>query len=115
MPDTPPCTSCGACCFSRLETYARVTGSDYARLGDEAERVSEFIGHRCYMRMEHGHCAQLTLDPAGHFACSIYETRPEVCRELERESSACEAERERKAETALGTVVILTRKVRSAG
>jgi uncharacterized protein len=57
--ETPTCLACGACCFSTLETYVRVTGQDYARLGEHAEQVTVFVGNRCYMRMEHGHCAQL--------------------------------------------------------
>jgi Fe-S-cluster containining protein len=87
------CQVCGACCFSRLSTYVRVRGDDHAALGDEADRLTEFDGNRCYMRMEHGHCAALTRDAHGRFACSIYAQRPAVCRELERGSPACDAER----------------------
>jgi Fe-S-cluster containining protein len=87
-----------------------VTGDDYARLGDGAEGVSVFIGHRCYMRMYEGHCAQLKRDAAGRFVCSIYEQRPDVCRTLERASASCEAERERKASLALRSVQSLTRR-----
>ncbi|HEY6882114.1 MAG TPA: YkgJ family cysteine cluster protein [Polyangiales bacterium] len=91
----PDCLSCGACCFSRLETYARVTGDDHARLGPNADPLTVFIGNRCYMRIEHGHCAALDLSP-GRYACRVYEQRPAVCRELERGSASCAAERERK-------------------
>jgi Fe-S-cluster containining protein len=86
-----------------------VTGSDYSRLGDGAEGVSVFIGHRCYMRMAEGHCAQLKRDAAGRFVCGIYERRPEICRTLERASPSCDAERERKADHALHSVQSLTR------
>jgi len=38
-------------------------------------------------------CIALTIDPTtGTFACSIYETRPQVCRDLERASGACRGE-----------------------
>jgi uncharacterized protein len=38
-------------------------------------------------------CIALTIDPTTNaFACSIYETRPQVCRELERASGACRGE-----------------------
>lgn len=113
MSDAPPCLSCGACCFSALETYVCVTGADYARLGELAERVSGFIGNRCYMRMHEGRCAALAVDPAGRYVCSIYEQRPEVCRELERGSSACEAERTRKSERATLAAQSLSRAHRS--
>jgi Fe-S-cluster containining protein len=90
------CLQCGSCCFSRLDTYVRVTGDDFARLGASAEQVTVFIGNRCYMRMEHGHCAALQLSP-GHYACNVYADRPEVCRALERGSPSCEAERAQKS------------------
>jgi uncharacterized protein len=92
----PPCLECGACCFSRLDTYVRVTGDDYARLGDQAEQVTTFVGNRCYMRMDQGHCAALEVSP-GRYACRVYAARPEVCRALERGSPSCEAELQEKA------------------
>lgn len=92
----PDCQDCGACCFSTLSTYVRVMGSDYERLGEAAQTHTEFMGHRCYMRMRDGRCAALTQDAAGRFACTLYELRPDVCRDLERGSPACAAERERK-------------------
>lgn len=91
-PHVPPCLSCGACCFAPGERYVRVTGDDHARLGDAAERLTVFIDNRCYMRMQDGHCAALSVRADGSFVCSVYEARPDVCRELERGSPACEAE-----------------------
>jgi Fe-S-cluster containining protein len=107
MSHVPACTQCGACCFSTLDTYVRVLGDDYARFGDGADRVSVFIGNRCYMRMLNGHCAQLAVDAAGRFICGMYEQRPEVCRTLERGSDVCAGERERKAERAVHAVASL--------
>jgi Fe-S-cluster containining protein len=92
----PECLQCGACCFSKLATYVRVTGDDHARLGEHAEHVTVFVGNRCFMRMTGEHCAALVIEPSGQFRCSVYEQRPEVCRELARGSSACAAEREQK-------------------
>ena len=98
---TPPCLSCGVCCFSQLETYVRVSGADHTRLGDDAERVTRFQGNRCYMRMIDGHCIALAFDPSGHYVCTIYEQRPEACRSLARDSSECAAERALKSERPL--------------
>jgi uncharacterized protein len=96
---SPPCLDCGACCFSTLETYARVSGSDHTRLAERAEALTVFVGNRCYMRLVDGHCAALFIDVASRrFVCSVYETRPTVCRELERNSPACEAEIHEKSE-----------------
>lgn len=91
------CTRCGACCFSESPHQARVTGDDYERLGDDAERLVAFVGNRAFMRLagDEGvrRCAALAVDPvAGTFTCAVYERRPAVCRELERGSGACDGE-----------------------
>jgi uncharacterized protein len=100
--DAPECLSCGACCFSSLETYVRVTGADYARLGEHAETLVCFDGNRAYLRMLDGHCAALHIDgTTRRFVCSVYEVRPATCRELERGGGACAGEREVKAERPL--------------
>jgi uncharacterized protein len=103
----PECLSCGACCFGPGPRYVRVTGDDHRRLGDEAERLTQFIEHRCYMRMEDGHCAALSIEASGRFVCSVYAGRPEVCRRLERGSSECQAELIRKRELRQGTLLRL--------
>lgn len=96
--EIPDCIDCGACCFSTLPTYLRIDGDDHARLGEDAETFTHFIGHRCYMRVEDGRCAALTIEPAGpRFLCSVYENRPTTCRELEPGSPACLGERDLKA------------------
>lgn len=98
MPDVSesPCLFCGVCCHSRLETYVRVSGADWARLGAEAERVAHFIGNRAYLRMSDGHCAALEIRTGTRentrYFCSVYENRPQICRDLERGSSQCAAE-----------------------
>ena len=99
FPVNPPtdCRCCGVCCFSRLDTFVRVTGDDWVRLGPEAERLAHFVGHRAYMRMAGGHCAALEIRPATDgapdFFCTAYEIRPQVCRDLARGSPACAGER----------------------
>lgn len=94
--DSAACLRCGVCCFSRLDTYVRLTGADWARLGADAERVAHFIGHRAYLRMENGRCAALAVrdspEKGREFFCSVYERRPQVCRDLARGSPECEAE-----------------------
>jgi uncharacterized protein len=98
----PECQACGACCFSLLSTYVRLSGDDYARLGERAEVLVAFDGVRAHMRMVDEHCGALEVDPrSGQFVCSVYATRPQVCRDLARGSGACLAEREAKAERPL--------------
>jgi Fe-S-cluster containining protein len=77
----------------------RVTGDDYARLGDAAEQLVHFEGTRAYMNMSDGHCAALEVHAvSGELRCSIYAARPQICRDLARASGECVAERETKAE-----------------
>jgi hypothetical protein len=90
MPPIPGCLACGVCCFSRLEDYVRVTGSDHARLGERADELVRFDGNRAYMRMYDGHCAALRIEKSsGRFVCSAYDVRPQICRDLARGSGAC--------------------------
>jgi uncharacterized protein len=111
--DPPECLSCGCCCFSQIADYVRVTGDDYALLGEHAEELVLFSGNRAYMRMQEGHCAALRLvtrpptvvAPTAsasrvttEYACSVYAVRPETCRELQRGADTCRAERFEKAE-----------------
>ena len=94
------CLRCGVCCFSESAKYVWIRGDDWSRLGDDADRLAHFIGHRAFMRMRDGHCAALdvrtTTDGAKEFFCTIYERRPEICRDLGRGSPECEAELELK-------------------
>ena len=102
MADAPECLECGACCFSNLERYVRVTGDDHKRLGDRAEELARFDGNRAYMRMAEGHCIALIVSQTTrHLTCSAYAIRPDVCRTLARSSSACLAEIQTKAERPL--------------
>lgn len=104
-PEPPDdCMRCGACCFSDSPRHARVSGDDHARLGDAAEELVEWIGNAAFMKIERvtdamHKCVALVIDASsGTFACSIYERRPDVCRELERGSGACRGELAVKAE-----------------
>jgi hypothetical protein len=95
------CRRCGLCCFSASDEYVWVRGDDWSRLGDEAERLAHFVRHRAFMRMHEGHCAALdvrtTADGVKEYFCTIYERRPQICRDLERGSPECEAEIETKS------------------
>ncbi|MEI9950297.1 MAG: YkgJ family cysteine cluster protein [Pseudomonadota bacterium] len=100
--DAPACLGCGACCFSKLANYVRVDGADHSRIGVQVDELTHFDGNRCYMNMSEGHCAALVIDLAmRRFVCSIYETRPSTCRDLERASPACQGEIHEKSERPL--------------
>jgi Fe-S-cluster containining protein len=109
MAEVPDCCDCGACCFSRLSAYVRVPGADYTLLGERAAELVCFESNRAYMRMSEGHCLALKVDVAlRRFTCNTYATRPQICRELERGSSACRGELAAKHErTLLALVCVL--------
>lgn len=77
----------------------RVTGADWSRLGEAAERLAHFIGrgNEAYMKMTAGHCAALEIrvgaDLQTEYFCTLYERRPQICRDLARGSPECEGER----------------------
>tara|TARA_R110002167_G_scaffold255265_2_gene461590 strand:+ start:75 stop:560 length:486 start_codon:yes stop_codon:yes gene_type:complete len=103
----PECLACGACCFSTASDYVPVKGDDWTRLGPDAVRWAVFVNNRAFMRMVGGHCAALRVEPASaergaaRFVCSIYETRPQVCRDLARGSGECHGEWTLKRTTAI--------------
>jgi hypothetical protein len=91
-----------------------VTGDDYARLGDLADRFVHFVGNRAYMRLDGPQCAALRIDvEARHFVCTVYEQRPDACRDLARESPQCAGERFAKAGRAEERLLQLRRAVQS--
>ncbi len=98
------CLTCGACCFSQLANYVSVTGDDYERLerANLAEAFVSFDGHKAFLRMEDGHCKALRVDQsapgAPRFFCEAYDSRPSICRSLERGQHACAGERASKLE-----------------
>ena len=111
----PECTSFGTCCFSDLPEYVRVFGVDMDRMDERAAGYTHFIGNRCYMRLEGGHCAALVIDPEARlFLCAIYEMRPDVCRSLDRGSGSCRGEIHEKSARPLLAVEALLRRAREA-
>lgn len=87
----PDCQACGACCHAGHDRHVPVLGDDHARLGPDVESLTVWLGNRCYMRMVDDHCAALVRD-GERWACSVYERRPQVCRDLARGSPACRHE-----------------------
>ena len=59
-------------------------------------------------------CIALTIEPSsGSFACSIYETRPQVCRDLERGGGACRGELAAKSDRPKRALAVLRRAITS--
>jgi hypothetical protein len=87
-----------------------VTGEDYERLGAVVDDFVQFIGNRAYMRLADGHCAALRIELEGRFVCTVYETRPDACRDLERASPHCAGELLTKGGRAAARLVELRRR-----
>lgn len=104
------CLLCGTCCFSNLPEYIRVFGIDYDRMDDAARAYTHFIGNRCYMQIDDGHCAALEIQENGRFVCRIYLQRPDVCRSLDRGSGSCAGELAEKRERPLLALEKLVRR-----
>ncbi|MBL9190134.1 MAG: YkgJ family cysteine cluster protein [Opitutaceae bacterium] len=77
--DVPACAGCGRCCHLVVELSPL--------LDDVPEAlVVEHDGVRCMD--QHGDGACVALDPATRL-CTIYERRPQVCRDFTRASALC--------------------------
>lgn len=74
----PACAGCGSCCHLVVEL----------RPGDDVpeELVVEHAGVRCLD--QHGDGACVALD-RGTRLCTIYERRPQTCRDLNRGTAIC--------------------------
>jgi len=113
MSDAPAdCRTCGVCCYSDSAEYVWVTDFDWTELGPEAETLAHFIGNHAFMKMKDGHCTALRVTRAANgtaeFFCTIYERRPQICRELGRGSPECLGELETKS-AAVGRAVAAPR------
>ena len=77
--DLPLCTSCGKCCHLLVELAAH-----------DNDVPEEFVvahgGVRCLD--QHGNGACVALDQATQL-CTIYERRPQVCRDFLRGETLC--------------------------
>jgi Fe-S-cluster containining protein len=79
LSDIPPCAGCGKCCHLLVEL---VPGVDDV----PEELVVEHSGVRCMDQQGDGAC--VALDPET-LLCTIYERRPQVCRDFARGSGLC--------------------------
>jgi Fe-S-cluster containining protein len=96
------CVRCGACCYGD-EMWIHVMAIDDGILGeDNVKRLTVLTEHgRGYrarsMKMVGGRCIAFRDDLGdGHPGCSIYERRPEICRDFSGGSADCLAARRRR-------------------
>ncbi len=78
LPEIPLCAGCGRCCHLVVEL----------RAGDvvDAALTTEHEGVRCMDQRSDGACVALD---AATLLCTIYETRPQTCRDFNRGEALC--------------------------
>lgn len=78
LDDFPACAGCGKCCHLVVEL------NPLDRVPEEW--VVEHDGVRCMEQRGNGAC--VALDDATQL-CTIYDSRPQVCRDFERGAALC--------------------------
>lgn len=90
MPDSNPCTLCGACCVFSHE-WPRFTTETEAEL----EAIpGAFVGERG-MRCVGNRCSALDGNVGLQTSCAVYEVRPEVCRSCLPGDAECNLARQK--------------------
>src|SRR5688500_4647054 len=93
LDDLPACAGCGKCCHLLVELTPLVDDVP-------EEFVVEHEGVRCMDQQGDGAC--VALDPVTQL-CTIYDRRPQVCRDFKRAESLCRrAVQGRRGSPALG-------------
>ncbi len=103
------CRTCGACCVSGGYStdaldygYADMSPTDVARLSPHVRRQlhERFVGGETYhataaKQLPSGKyaCRYLRGTPGGQCSCSIYDTRPDVCRKFRVGGAMCKLAR----------------------
>jgi Fe-S-cluster containining protein len=105
-PDDYDCTKCGACCVADYDSpdYVHLLDQDLERLTDtEREQlvyVEQTFGQpqssmkTCYDARENCRCIALKGVVGEQVSCSIYERRPNVCRNFTAGDSICDYARQ---------------------
>jgi uncharacterized protein len=105
LPDVYECDGCGACCC----TYPIFASSDDAalepRITGESQKLPAHLetprwAYRLFPLPFHDRCCFLDLD----CRCTVYSTRPQVCREFAAGSEPCQQARARKGLPVLAPV-----------
>jgi uncharacterized protein len=84
LQDEVTCSTCHACCC-RLEVLI------FSDTGVPEKHIArDEWGGETMLRLDDGWCSALDRDT---FLCSIYENRPDICRDFEMGSYECRSER----------------------
>jgi Fe-S-cluster containining protein len=84
LPDD--CQKCGACCAVQ-KVWAEVTEEEAGRIGLPLLQRGDIEPYA--MATVDGRCIALEGKVLGNCSCTIYDKRPQVCRDVERGSLLC--------------------------
>jgi len=103
MSDTSenPCQSCGACCMTYRVSFYWADADARGLPPALTEQVNAHFSCMAGTNTKAPRCAALQGEPGGQYACSVYEQRPEPCREVQIGDAKCLQARARHALAAL--------------
>ena len=85
----PDCLECGACCVKE-PLWVEVNRSDYRRLNNpEMLEPGDILPWAMKTKGGNGQCVALDGIVGQRVCCTVYENRPEICRQVERGSEIC--------------------------
>jgi Fe-S-cluster containining protein len=83
------CLACGACCMSYRVSFYWAEAEARGLPAALTEQVTPFHACMAGTNARQPRCAALTGPAGGPVACSVYEQRPEPCREVQVGDAKC--------------------------
>jgi Fe-S-cluster containining protein len=96
-----PCLSCGACCMSYRVSFYWAEAEARGLPAGLTEQVNAFYSCMAGTNASQPRCAALQGPPGGPVACTVYEQRPDTCREVQVGDDKCTRARARHGLTPL--------------
>ena len=84
-----PCLSCGACCMTYRVSFYWAEADERGLPPAITERVNAHFSCMAGTNANAPRCAALRGEPGGSIACTVYEQRPEPCREVQIGDDKC--------------------------
>jgi Fe-S-cluster containining protein len=84
-----PCLSCGACCMTYRVSFYWAEADQRCLPPALIERVNAHVSCMAGTNANAPRCAALRGEPGGSIACTVYEQRPEPCREVQIGDDKC--------------------------
>ena len=91
MSDTSdnPCLSCGACCMTYRVSFYWAEADARGLPAELTEQLNPHFSCMAGTNASQPRCAALRGQPGAAIACTVYEQRPEPCREVQIGDEKC--------------------------